>query len=705
MEKLKIDLNQIIYDTHTPFSYHKQFVNLFQKNCPIIDIPKYPSPKFDFNFDYNDLKKKMSRAFSKYKRTKKDSDWDTYKRLEKDKKRLAQKLTKEKNSRDLDNCGNDSKKAWNVINNISGNPKLNDSPEIKLCKDNQDIPSDGVPQAFCDHFSKIGTEIANSIPPTPQDSFKEFLPPQHSKSFANFQLPSETDILNIINNLQSKTSKDIDNLSMKVIKTVKNEVVPAFTHFICSIITSNTVPQFLKVAKVIVIHKKGDKKDINNYRPISLLPVLSKILERFLNTQITQHISDHLDKNQFGFTKKIGCIDALTEVLDYVRDNKSKKFLSSAFYLDITKAFDTVNHQILIEKLKNFGFQDNALALLQSYIENRAINVFCNNEFSDQKLVNIGVPQGSVLGPTLFLVYINDLAHTLNKIENCKTVLFADDTTIICREKDQNKLNDLLQTVINTAKSWFDMNRLSLHSGKTRLMHFYNSSFDTVQIDGKPIPLVHKNLSERTYKLLGINVDNNLSFHDHVETLCKKLNQYIYGLRRIRYHVNEKARKNYFYAFIHSNSTYCSSIWATSKRNIDKINKIYKKGLRLISNTHTLHTTPLCKKYDILPFDLTLKQITHVQAFKNIFSGKISLATSSRLREKKIAINPSTSGGNLILSEQTQSWNHLPIELRQIDKISSFKKESKKYLFQTLNKPVKCTHFRCPDHRGTIPPV
>ena len=590
-------------------------------------------------------------------------------------KNLAKKLTIAHNSKTLNSLNGDAPKTWKFVNALAGNPKNSVDDQIEVSHNDLKYQGKDVPEFFSQHFSEIGEKISSNLPPS-NSSFKDFLPDNSTFStFSEFPAPNKETISDIIKSIQSKTSKDIDNLSMKIIKRLSNALVDPLTHFFQEIVHKGKIPKFLKRAKVIVLHKKGPKEDMNNYRPISLLPIFSKILEKFLNQHLNEHFSSIISNNQFGFSTNIGCIDALGEMFDKIRDKRANNLLVGGTFCDITKAFDCVSPDILLKKMSHYGISDKALDLMSDYLSDRSITVFCNGHTSKEIDIKLGVPQGSVMGPTLFLIYINDLISAISSVGS-EAILFADDSTILSYGKNETDLEQNMQAAINMAQEWFLANRLSLHPDKTRSIIFLGNSECSPILNGKKIKLIGDK-DEPTYRLLGINIDKKLTFDYHTQIVCNKLKSYLFALRRMRPHINKSARKNFFHAFIQSTSTYCASTWLHKKSNLHKINVLYKKGIRLISDKNKLHTIPICISEKILPLESFLTQQVCTQSHKNLKNEKISFAKTPRLREKLIAIQPSTLSSLSILSNQVHAWNHLPFHLRDIPQLLLFKKELK----------------------------
>jgi len=221
------------------------------------------------------------------------------------------------------------------------------------------------------------------------------------------------------------------------------------------------------LAKVTPIFKAGDKFHVGNYRPISVLPLLSKIIERAVHNQLYSYLttSGLICDNQSGFRTNHSTATTLIDVQDFILKNMDSGRATGAIFLDLKKAFDCVNHSLLIEKLYSYGIKGNSLEWFRSYLTNRAQAVNINSTLSDFKNIDIGIPQGSILGPLLFIIFVNSLPDFVN----CKCTMYADDTTLLCTANDSTTLQSDLQENLLKIAEWFESNNLTLNIKKTSL--------------------------------------------------------------------------------------------------------------------------------------------------------------------------------------------------------------------------------------------
>jgi hypothetical protein len=396
-----------------------------------------------------------------------------------------------------------------------------------------------------------------------------------------------------------------------VFKYCCEELSPIICHLFNLCLIKATIPNEWKTTMITPIYKgKGSKSQLDNYRPISILPPIAKIYEALISKQIRYYFESNkiLNNAQFGFREHLSCEIALNTMIDSWKISLDCKKFVIAILLDLSKAFDTICHDLLIEKLKLYGFSSVAISIITDYLKERFIMVCLNGILSNKKLLSVGVPQGSVLGPLLFIIFINDMCY-LNI--SSKLTLFADDTTVYESNSDIDLLIQTIKKDMSKLTEWLIHNRLVINWDKTYAMLFdYHHRTQQkrkieIQIENKIIKTVEKT------RLLGVIIDSKLKFDEHSIEICKQINKRIYLFKRCFYLFNIKFKIILFKLFIQSKFDYCSSLFFILNNEvvIKRLEKTFSKSLKKLLNINIYgldleNQLKLLKKYELLPLHL-----------------------------------------------------------------------------------------------------
>ena len=399
-----------------------------------------------------------------------------------------------------------------------------------------------------------------------------------------------------------------DKINAKIFKLTYSAILDKLVYFINICLTHGKFPSMLKLAVIKPIFKSGDKRLMTNYRPISMLPYISKILEKVIHCRLSEHleINNILCPNQFGFRKGFSTYMPLLLLQDKVMKAFESNNISCAIYLDLKKAFDTVDHKILLQKLKAYGITDMFLSIIESYLSSRYQCVEFKNVRSSLRQMSIGVPQGSILGPLLFILYINDFPQISTKFTS---LLYADDTALLFEAKSPHALQKLLDDEFPKVCNWFQINKLSLNTDKT-CFQIYNKSNQEVDVNVK---LRGDHIREvETVKYLGVFIDRNMKWNNHVIHISSIISRNIGILNRSRYFLNTKHRYLLYNSLVLPYLNYCCLLWGnTTKTLLNKLFVLQKKAVRFIDNQPRLaHSTPIFAKYKIIKVsDIARQQI------------------------------------------------------------------------------------------------
>ena len=415
----------------------------------------------------------------------------------------------------------------------------------------------------------------------------------------NFNTITESETLSIINKLKSKNSSGKDEISNKLLKSIKDEIAKPLTIIINQSLRTGIFPDALKIAKVKPLYKKGDNFCLNNYRPISLLPTISKIFERVMFTQLYSYLNANnlLSEQQYGFRSQHSTELACVKLVDYITtemDNIKKIKSPTAIFLDLSKAFDTLNFNILLNKLQYYGIHGISLSLIRSYLTNRFQYVQFENSESDLLEIKTGIPQGSILGPLFFSIMINDLVNSSNKF---KFLMYADDTTIYFNLEDfpiENR-EVLINNELEKVNKWLKLNKLAVNVDKTKSMLFHKR---------RPITPIQFSMNNRIidvvqyFNYLGIMLDADMSWKTHVAMVRNKLSRINGILHRLKYIYPQNVLITLYKSLFVPHINYGSLLWGHAGRALDKIQK---KAVRTITySNYIAHSEPLLKELNLL---------------------------------------------------------------------------------------------------------
>ena len=388
------------------------------------------------------------------------------------------------------------------------------------------------------------------------------------------------EINNIISSLKNGAA-GWDEFTPQMIKKIRSSINSPLVH-ICNLsLQQGLFPDELKIANVLPLFKACDPCVFNNYRPVSLLCVLSKVFEKVMYNRLIIFLENYdiLFDNQFGFRKLHSSYMALMVLTDKLIKSLENGEFVIGVYLDFSKAFDTVDHEILLSKLSHYGIRGNSLKWFQSYLSNRKQYVTYNGVSSQVNNITCGVPQGSILGPLLFLLYINDLGKICS---STTSILFADDTNLFKSGSNLSDMEDELNSELSKISTWLKTNKLSLNIGKTHFMLFTDKKRKdhdlTIMIDGTKIEEVKKT------KFLGVIIDNKLSWKDHVAHVASKVSRGMGMIIKARNYLNRKSLLTLYYTFVYPYLTYCNHIWGNIyQSNLKHLCVLQNKIIRIIA--------------------------------------------------------------------------------------------------------------------------
>ena len=541
------------------------------------------------------------------------------------------------------------------------------------------------------YFTEIAQKLRVNIPPS-RTEFTEYLKPAELTSFVMYPtFPAE--ILSLSSSINLSRSIGPDHLDPIIIKDNLANIINPLTKIFNSSLETGIIPDKLKLATVIPIFKQGNREDIGNYRPISISPYFSKLMEKIVYYRLNDYVTKKniIHNSQHGFRKGHSTVLPLISIQDKITQAIERNEFSIGIFLDLSKAFDTVDHDILIKKLANYGIRDIPLLWFTNYLSNRYQQVKCNGVVSSFLPTKFGVPQGSILGPLLFLIYINDLSRASKLLE---FVNFADDSNVFYSNSSYNELFQIVNTELSNISDWFKANKLSLNINKTNYILFSTPrkplppALPILSIDSIEIPQV------RTTKFLGIYVDQHLTWNEHIDQIANKIAKNIGIIKRISYLLTSKVLLMLYYSMIYPYLSYCNFVWASNYNSrLNRLIILHKRIVRIMTrSTYLEHTQPLFSRLGLL----NLNQITTFQISVFMFKSLNNLLPHDFLKITQLNSdyhNYNTRISSLPRSEFARTnyrkftikcigpyvWNKLPTEFRCLN-FSPFKNKIRLWL-------------------------
>ena len=623
--------------------------------------------------------KKKHRAWTRYMESRESKHYQIYTRLRSQVCQLTRKARVNQEKTIADDAKTNPPKFWKFAKSQT---KTKDG--VSNLKDKNDKTTENEQEkaeVLLEQFSSVFTH-------EPDGEVPVFEPRNLSQEDTKVII-TEEEVRKKLEKLNVNKSAGPDGIHPRVFRELSDVLAPPLTIIFNTSLKEKNIPDEWKMAIVSPIYKKGSKQKASNYRPVSLTCIASKIMESFIREHIVNHmkINSLLSNKQFGFLSGRSTVLQLLKVMDDwadILDNSKAKI--DVIYMDFQKAFDKVPHKRLISKLKGYGLHQEVQDWVTSFLTGRQHKVCVNGKFSATADVTSGIPQGSVLGPTLFVLYINDLPEC---VEN-EVYLFADDTKIYCKIVDAiDAIN--LQEDLGKLEQWSNKWLLSFHPDKCKVLHLGDKKGPKFVYNMGGTPLQETECE----KDLGVKIDNNLKFSQHIDTIVNKANSIMGIIRRTFKHLDQKTFLKLYKALVRPNLEYAVQVWSPYlKKEIRKLEGVQRRATKQINDLRNLDYSDRLKKLKLPTLIYRRKRGDMIEAYK-ILSDKYDPEVADFLPlHKEVMPNSVTRGNslklfkrksNLIACKQSFShriideWNNLPEVVVSAPSVNSFKNRLDRY--------------------------
>ena len=605
-----------------------------------------------------------------------------------------------------------NKNFWNIVKPFITNKSGLVNTDVTIVQNNIVITDDNkLTELFNHHYVNIVEESSGIKPACLTDiehktdfdiiseillrykdhpSITEIKKNKMNDEIFSFHEVEQNEIKDIFHELVSKKSTGEDQIPPKLVKLSGKYLIKPVTEAINSSIRSSVFPQNAKRAAVIPLDKGGiDKTTLSNYRPVSILNIFSKIYEKIMKKQLTIFLDKHLSIFVSAYRKLYGTQHVLMRLLEEWRNKLDNDYVVGAVLMDLSKAFDSIPHDLLIAKLAAYGLDKTSLLYILSYLKDRKQATRINDIYSLYLLIISGVPQGSIIGPILFNLFMNDLFYF---IKNANIHNYADDNTLTSFSNSIQNLINILESESNIAISWLRNNKMIANPDKFHSIIITKNRKDTANIDMRVGDQVIK--TEQWVKLLGIKIDNKLNFDLHINDLCRAASGQLNALFRLNHFLDFNAKKVLIQSFIYANFNYCPLIWHfSSSKSLLKIESIQKRALRFLYNDRESNYTALLVKAGKTTMNIHRLKVLCTEIYKSInslsppyikdiFQPNITNRPVRNKQQNNLKTprpNQTTFGTNSLTSLGSKIWNSLPGHIKSSDNLVSFKKVIKNW--------------------------
>jgi hypothetical protein len=489
-------------------------------------------------------------------------------------------------------CKGNSRKMWKLFNEAIGRNRINVPMVLSV---DCDLITDSfrIAALFNEYFSNIASKILHESEIsqdsyTPSNDFTDFLN-NKLEGVPKFSIPHITPdkIKSALKNMNPNKSVGLDDINLNLLRLNNPNIVLALCNIINTSLADGTFPTLWKSAKVFALHKGGSRTDCNNYRPVSVLSISSKIIERHVHDSFTDYLYSNslINSAQSGFKKLNSCFTCLSSMIDEWLQNLNNNKIIGYITLDFRKAFDILPHDILVKKLTLYGCDNLTVSWFQTYLENRNQIVQINGNVRSSALQNkYGVPQGSILGPLLFVLFLNDIIF---EVEYCNLSLYADDSNLYRAETNISDLEYRLNHDLGQIETWCANNHMVINTAKSKCMLICSPQRRRILPSDKLNLCIYgmnlENVDQQ--KVLGLIIDNNLTWRSHIQNLQIELTKLIGLLWRKRRSLPFASKILFYNSFILPKIDYCLPIWGNASRShLDNIWRLQKRAIRIICN-------------------------------------------------------------------------------------------------------------------------